>query len=83
MLQKLRSRHPIDLPQGHWTHKRGILMVLGGTAVLFVLLPFALSPLVALSESSRKAMLAVAAGVGTLLLVLFVGGLRGKFGWDR
>jgi len=83
MLQRLRSRHPIDLPRGAWQRKKGILAILGGTAVMFVLIPLALSPLVALSESARKALILLAAGLGTLLFVLFIGGVRGKFGWDR
>jgi hypothetical protein len=83
MLQKLRSRHPIDLPRGHWAHKRKFLGVLGILAVLFVIVPLLLSPLVALSASVPRVAIAVAAGVGTLVLVLLVGGVRGKTGWDR
>lgn len=83
MLQKLRSRHPVDLPYGTWGRKRAILAVLGGIAVLFVVIPFLLSPLVALNAGARKAVVLVAAGFGTLFLVLLVGGARGKFGWQR
>lgn len=83
MLQKLRSRHPIDLPRGAWGHKRAILAILGTIAVLFVIIPFLVSPLVSLSADATKALLLLAAGIGTLVLVLFVGGVKGKFGWDR
>ena len=83
MLQKLRSRHAIDLPYSGFGMKKGILAVLGGILVLFVLLPLALSPLAALSQSVPKAAIAIAAGFGALLLVLLLAGIRGKFGWQR
>lgn len=83
MLQKLRSRHAIDLPFAGFGLKKGILAALAGLAILFVLIPLLLSPLAALSEASRKTAIAVAAGVGTLVLVLLVAGIRGKYGWRR
>ena len=83
MLQKLRSRHPVDLPYGGFGRKKGILTVLGGLAVLFVLVPLALSPLVQLSESARKAVVLVGAGIGLLVVVLLFGAIRGTTGWDR
>ena len=83
MLQKLRSRHPIDLPYGGFARKKGILTVLGGLAVLFVIVPLLLSPLVQLNESARKAVVLVGAGVGLLVAVLLVGAILGKTGWDR
>ena len=83
MLQKLRSRHGVDLPYSGFGTKKGILAVLGGLAVLFVVIPLLLSPLVALSDSVRRAAIAIAAGVGTLVLVLLVAGIRGKYGWQR
>ena len=83
MLQKLRSRHAVDLPYAGFGTKKGILTVLGGIAALFVLVPLLLSPLAALSESARRALIAIAAGVGTLVLVLLVAGIRGKYGWKR
>jgi len=83
MLQKLRSRHAIDLPYDGFGRKKGILAILGGIAALFVLLPLALSPLAALAESSRRALILVAAGMGTLVFVLLVAGIRGKYGWKR
>lgn len=83
MLQRLRSRHPIDLPAGKWGHAKPILAVLGTLAVLFVVLPLLLSPLVAAGASFRRALFLIAAGVGTLVLVLLITGVRGKFGWQR
>lgn len=83
MLRRLQSRHPIDLPRGAWTHKKAILLVLGGIAALFVVIPLGLSPLVALSASMMPVVIAIGAGFGTLVLVLVVFGARGKFGWQR
>lgn len=89
MLQKLRSRHPIDLPAEGFGHKKAILAVLGGIAVLFILVPFLLSPLAALyrglqdGQALPRALLAIAAGVGTLVLVILLGAARGKSGWRR
>lgn len=89
MLQKLRSRHPIDLPAEGFGHKKGILAVLGGIAVLFVLVPFLLSPLAALYRGMRAESgvlpvgIAIAAGLAVLALVLLVGAARGKTGWNR
>lgn len=83
MLQKLRSRHAIDLPYGGFGTKKGILAVLGGIFALFVLTPFLLSPLVALSASATRAIIMVGAGFGVLVLVLAIAGIRGKHGWQR
>lgn len=83
MLQKLRSRHGVDLPYSGFGTKKGILAVLGGLLVLFVLIPLALSPLVALRASVPRAAIAIAAGMGLLVLVLLVAGIRGKYGWQR
>jgi hypothetical protein len=83
MLQKLRSRHGVDLPYSGFGTKKGILTVLGGIAALFVIIPFLLSPLAAANESVRRAAILIGAGVGTLVFVLLVAGIRGKFGWQR
>lgn len=83
MLQKLRSRHGVDLPYSGFGTKKGILAVLGGLAALFVVIPFLLSPLAAADESVRKAAILMAAGLGTLVFVLLVAGIKGKFGWQR
>lgn len=83
MLQKLRSRHPIDLPFGAWGRKKAILVVLGGLTALFMLLPLAASALVALGDSVVRAAILVGAGVGTLLVVLAIAGMKGKHGWQR
>lgn len=83
MLEKLRSRHPIDLPDGAWGQKKGILTILGGIAVLFVIVPLLLSPLAALSVSVLPVLIAIGAGFGTLFVALLFGAARGKFGWQR
>lgn len=83
MLQKLRSRHPVDLPYGKWGRAMPILMVLAGIAVLFVVIPFLLSPLAAASVSLRKVIVLLGAGLGTLVLVLVLAGIRGKYAWQR
>lgn len=83
MLQKLRSRHPIDLPNGKWGRAKPILGVLAAIAVLFVFIPLLVSPLVAASASLRNAIVLLGAGIGTLVLVLVIGGIRGKTGWQR
>lgn len=85
MLEKLRSRHPIDLPE-RYGHKVGILVILGGLAVLFVIVPLFVALGASLIEKGRidqtRAAL-VAGGIGFLLLVVLVSGIRGKVGWDR
>lgn len=86
MLDKLRSRHPVDLPAGRWGTKRMILVILGGIAAFFVLAPLGLSILGGLTEGGRLnkgAVISIGAGVGFLLVVLVVGGIRGKPGWER
>lgn len=83
MLQKLRSRHAIDLPFAGFGIKKGIFLILGGIAALFVLMPLGLSPLAALSESVVGTIVAIGAGFGILVLVLVVAGIRGKYGWQR
>lgn len=83
MLQKLRSRHPVDLPD-RFGRKRGILAILGGLAVLFVIIPFLLSPLAAyLRMGLVPTALGIGAAVLVLVLVLGFGAARGKPGWDR
>lgn len=83
MLRRLRSRHPVDLPYQGFGRRRPTLAILGGLAVLFVVIPFLVSPLVSASDSVRKTAIAIAAAFGTLFLVLLVTGARGKFGWQR
>lgn len=79
MLQKLRSRQPIDVPAENWGRRRPTLAILGTIATLFVLIPLVM----ALLGGGRVAPLPIAAGVGILLVVLIVTGLRGKPGWNR
>lgn len=89
MLQKLRSRYPIDLPADGFGTKKAILAVLGGIAVLFLIVPFLLSPLAALLRGARSddgvlpVVIAIGAAFGLLALVLVVGGIRGKPGHAR
>ena len=78
MLQKLRSRHAIDLPAERWGRRRPTLAILGLIALFFVLVPFLLS-----LGGAGRLLLGVAAGVGALLLVILLYGLKGKPGWDR
>ncbi|MEA3201491.1 MAG: hypothetical protein QOE90_2919 [Thermoplasmata archaeon] len=81
MLQKLRSRHSIDLPVERWGRRRPTLAIIGILAVVFLLLPL----LIALISGAARVTRAegIAAAVGLLLLVLIVGALRGKPGWNR
>lgn len=75
MLEKLRSRHPIDLPAEEWRRSRGLAAALGGLLVLFLLVPF----LAALYAAVRSpSLLAVGAAVGAFVLVLAVLSMRGK-----
>ena len=84
MLQKLRSRHTIDLPAEGFGRKRGILAVLGGLFALFVAIPFLLSPIASLLRlGATFTVVAVGAAVAALLFVLIVTGIRGKPGWNR
>lgn len=79
MLQKLRSRQPIDLPVESWGRRRPTLAILGVIAALFVVIPL----VVALLGGGRVAPIPVAAGVGILLVVLLVAAARGKPGANR
>lgn len=79
MLQKLRTRHPIDLPAEKWGRRRPTLAILGGITVLAVLIPLVL----ALLGGAISAPAAIGVGVLVLLVVLAVGGARGKAGWNR
>ena len=81
MLEKLRSRHPIDLPAEEWGTSRGLLGALGTLALLFVLLPL-LAALYA-AVRTRSLLLGVGAAIGALLVVLLLLGMRGKPGHAR
>lgn len=86
MLRKLRSREPLDLPVQGYRHVKPLVAVLGGVAVLFLIAPFGASLAAGLTDEGgldRAGAIAVAAGVGTLLLVLLLFGIRGKTGWNR
>lgn len=85
MLQKLRSRHSIDLPVERWGRRRPTLAIIGLIAVLFLVVPLLLALLSGFYDGGLQVTRAkaIAAGIGLLLLVLIVGGLRGKPGWNR
>ncbi|GEM_PF-7123456 len=85
MLQKLRSRHSIDLPAETWGRRRPTLAILGLIAVVFLIVPFLIALLSGFYDGGVQVSRAegIAAGVGLLLLVLIVAGLRGKPGWNR
>lgn len=91
MLQKLRSRHPIDLPAERWGRRRAFLVILGGLAVLALLVPLALA---FLGPPARAAMrgdsdglvsfvVRAGVGLGVLAVVLLVYAAKGKPGHDR
>ena len=79
MLEKLRSRHSIDLPAEGWRRSRGLFVVWGGIAFLFVLVPL----LLALYAGARLLPVGIVAAFGALLLALLVGAVRGKPGARR
>lgn len=83
MLQKLRSREGVDLPYEGFGRRSPTFVILGGIFALFVLVPFLLSPLANLRTEMRATVLVIGAGFGALLLVLLIGGVKGKFGWQR
>lgn len=79
MLQKLRTRHPIDLPAEKWGRRGPTLAILGGIFLLAVLLPLIL----AFVGGLLTAPVALGVGLAVLFVVLLVGGARGKPGWNR
>lgn len=86
MLQKLRTRHPIDVPAEGFGRRSSFLAILGVLAVLFVLLPLVLSLAGGLYNDgrvNRAAAIAVGAGLAALLLAILVGAIRGKPGHKR
>lgn len=79
MIEKLRSRHPIDLPTEGFGLSRALFVIWGGIASLFVGLPLAY----ALKNGALDAPKALAIAFGALLIVLLVGAVRGKAGHAR
>jgi hypothetical protein len=79
MLEKLRSRHSIDLPAEGFRRSNGLFVAIGGIALLFVLIPL----LLALYAVARTATIGIAIGVAALLLVWIVWGAIGKPGYAR
>jgi len=79
MLEKLRSRHSIDLPAEGFRRSTGLLVTIGGIALLFVVLPL----LVALYATARYYTLGIVVGVAALLLVWIAWGVIGKPGYAR
>ncbi|HWH08887.1 MAG TPA: hypothetical protein VNX21_06785 [Candidatus Thermoplasmatota archaeon] len=87
MLEKLRSRHPIDVPAEDWGRSRGLLGALGTLALLFLALPL-LGTLAAAALAYRNGegagwLLGAAAAIAALMLVILVAGARGKPGHAR
>lgn len=86
MLQKLRSRHPIDLPTEGFGRRRPTVAILGGILFLFLLVPFLVSPLAAVyrgmvaGESVPHSALGIVVAWALLVVVLIVAGIRGKPG---
>lgn len=76
MLEKLRSRHPIDLPVESWGRSRGLLGTLGTILVLVVLLP--LLGVAYYAVMNRNVLAGVLAAVSALVLVVLAGSARGK-----
>ena len=79
MLEKLRSRHPIDVPAEKWGASKGLLTVLGLIALLFVALPL----LGALYGVIDQAPAALVVAFAALAAVLLGAALRGKPGHAR
>lgn len=80
MLQKLRSRHPIDIPAEGFGRSTGLLVTIGGLGVLAVIVPLVL----AILEGALTAPLAIALGVGVVILTLLILGAFGaKPGYAR
>lgn len=73
MLQKLRSRHSIDLPIDGWKRSNGLLTVIGGLAFLAVILP----SIVALVQGALTWATGVLIGLGTIVLVFLAMGAMG------
>ena len=88
MIEKLRSRHPVDVPAEGFRTSRGLLTVIGGLAALFVLLPLGLALLLGVIDINARVLrvpvvLAIVAAGATFILVLLVGAVRGKPGHAR
>ena len=91
MLQKLRSRHPIDLPAEGWQRRRKFLGIMGTLVVLALLVPLAVTFLGPLArealQGDRKGLtqvvVSLGVGLGVLALVLLFYGVKGKPGHDR
>lgn len=79
MLEKLRSRHSIDLPAEGFGRSHGLLFVWGGIAALFVALPLALT----FYAGARILPYAIGTAAGALILVWLGGAIRGKPGSRR
>lgn len=79
MLEKLRSRHSIDLPAEGFGRSKFLFLVWGGIAGLFIGLPLAL----AAYAGARLLPLAIGAAVGVLVLLWVAGAVRGKPGSRR
>lgn len=81
MLEKLRSRHPIDLPAEKWSWNWILLAVLGGILGLFVLLPLAGGAFALVRDLDL--LLAVVIAGAALVLAITIYAIRGKPGHAR
>lgn len=73
MLNKLRSRHPVDIPAEGFGRSRGLLAVIGGIAVLAVVIPV----LLAVAEGALTWATGVVIGMGVIVLTFVIMGALG------
>jgi hypothetical protein len=83
MIEKLRSRHPVDVPAEGFQRSTGLLTVIGGIAALFVLLPLGLALLFGVVDVNARVLripviAAIVVAGATFVLALLVGATRGK-----
>lgn len=87
MIEKLRSRHPIDLPAERWRFNWILFLILGGIAGLFLFLPLGLAfagPVgLALLERDLALPIAIVLAGGTFVSALVAGAVLGKPGHRR
>lgn len=81
MLEKLRSRHSIDLPVESWGRSRGLMGTLGAIALLFLGLP--LLGVLAWAAWQRQPLYGMALAGAAFVLVFVVWGAWGKAGHRR
>lgn len=77
MLNKLRSRHPVDVPAEGWQRSRGLLAVIGTLGVLVVVVPVLLAILEGALRGPLMIGIAVAAALAALLILGALGAKPG------